>query len=471
MLHITKSIFLKIVPVVFSFMVWILPSMAAVVNEGVICEGGGVYMVADAGKEDSLRSIAETSPIDKNSFASPGRSTGVVSIKTDRPDNSSNTLKPAHDDLVGKKVDMVTPVERGQIQRAVDSLRAVDTNGPKKSYPIDLIPSSLVKAPRGGASAIVVEKSSQTLWLYTSYKGEFLKVFEIPCSTGEMGGPKQVEGDKKTPEGIYFLKQIHEDRFLAPIYGKRAFTTDYPNFFDRLLGKTGSSIWIHGTNKRLKPMDSNGCVAMNNDDLMKLSPYIVLDETPVVIMDRVDYASQEANVSQRVALLDFLSRWLDSLNRGSYLEYLFHYASMYLPDVRWWAEWVEIRSRAARAGNPISAKFENIGIYRHKDHLVVLLDFEVSSRYRTIALGKRELFITEPAAGLSFGVEPLDKSVVKTEGKKGLQDGQMAAMASYSDDSYKIIGDFFQRAGRDKADRNNLFITAAARLDRLYNVK
>lgn len=310
-----------------------------------------------------------------------------------------------------------------------------------KNNQINLIPSSLVKSPKENASAILVEKNSQTLWVYRAINGYFTKVLEIPCSTGEVDGPKMVEGDKKTPEGIYFLKDIYEDRFLTPIYGSRAFTTDYPNFLDKTLGKTGSAIWIHGTNKTLKPMDSNGCIAMNNDDIVKLDSYVVLDQTPVIIMDKFDYSSIERTDAERFAFMDFLSKWIESLNKGSYLDYLFHYESNYLPDVQWWAEWVNIRYRAELSKNPIYAQFDNVGIYRHKDHFVVLLNFQVASSYRRIFIGNRKLFIKSINNVSSF----------------------------YGYNSYKIIGDVFQSVQTKLSDKDsNHFIAAAYQLEEQY---
>ncbi|MGD9731242.1 MAG: murein L,D-transpeptidase family protein [Desulfamplus sp.] len=310
-----------------------------------------------------------------------------------------------------------------------------------KNNQINLIPSSLIKSPKENASAILVEKNSQTLWVYRAINGYFTKVLEIPCSTGEVDGPKMVEGDKKTPEGIYFLKDIYEDRFLTPIYGSRAFTTDYPNFLDKTLGKTGSAIWIHGTNKTLKPMDSNGCIAMNNDDIVKLDSYVVLDQTPVIIMDKFDYSSIERTDADRSAFMDFLSKWIESLNKGSYLDYLFHYESNYMPDVQWWAEWVNIRYRAELSKNPIYAQFDNVGIYRHKDHFVVLLNFQVASSYRRIFIGNRKLFIKSINNVSSF----------------------------YRYNSYKIIGDVFQSVQTKLSDKDsNHFIAAAYQLEEQY---
>ena len=98
----------------------------------------------------------------------------------------------------------------------------------------------------------------------------FIKNFNSPVPPAKQPGQKLLMEIKKTPEGIYFLENEYDDRYLAPIYGKKAFTTDYPNYLDKKAGKNGSAIWIHGTNKQLKPRDSNGCVAMNNKDILEL---------------------------------------------------------------------------------------------------------------------------------------------------------------------------------------------------------
>ena len=142
------------------------------------------------------------------------------------------------------------------------------------------LPASIIILPEN-EKAILVEKETQMLYVYSKENGSLDLAFKAPCSTGEAFGPKKKAGDKKTPEGIYFLTDIYEDRYLTPIYGKRAFPSDYPNFIDLRQGKEGSAIWIHGTDKSLKPMDSNGCVAMENDHILSLSDHIQLNSTPM----------------------------------------------------------------------------------------------------------------------------------------------------------------------------------------------
>lgn len=135
-----------------------------------------------------------------------------------------------------------------------------------------LIPDSLISlgSEDGRACAILVEKDSQSLMVY-EHKDTFSLKHEFPCSTGEVAGKKQNSGDRKTPEGVYFLTKAFEKRYLSVTYGNRAFVMDYPNLLDRKFGRGGYNIWLHGSNKPIKSRDSNGCVVMANDDLEMLA--------------------------------------------------------------------------------------------------------------------------------------------------------------------------------------------------------
>ena len=148
------------------------------------------------------------------------------------------------------------------------------------------LPDSIITLPEN-ENAILVEKETQTLYVYSRENKKIDVAFSADCSTGEVFGAKKKAGDKKTPEGVYFLIDEYEDRYLTPVYGKKAFPSDYPNFLDLRLGKEGSAIWIHGTDKTLKPMDSNGCIALENDKILSLADYIQLDSTPLIIVEKI----------------------------------------------------------------------------------------------------------------------------------------------------------------------------------------
>ncbi len=278
----------------------------------------------------------------------------------------------------------------------------------------ELVPAALIKLPKVGDSAILVEKKSQTLKVYTfSSPGpmptdSYEKVFEADCSTGEAAGRKLVEGDKKTPEGIYFIKKIFEDRYLTPIYGKRAFTTDYPNMLDQKLGRTGSAIWIHGTNRPLVPMDSNGCVAMRNRDVVVLDRYIQPDHTPIVLANTLQYCTVHEMAAQREVLLNFISQWCEAMNHGDFGTILKFYGDDLPPDGVTWKKWQHLRqwnrTRSEGEGEEeqravsITLSAQNVGIYQQVNQLIVLFDLVLTRHDHQLAkqrltVGKRKWFL------------------------------------------------------------------------------
>ena len=186
---------------------------------------------------------------------------------------------------------------------AVYLMAAVLVLSPIQVFGSDL-PDAIIRLPEN-ENAILVEKQSQTLYVYSQENKGLSVAFTAACSTGEIFGDKKKAGDKKTPEGVYFLIDEYEDRYLTPVYGKKAFPSDYPNFYDQRLGKDGSAIWIHGTDKALKPMDSNGCIALENDNILSLSDYIRLDSTPLIIVEKIVPADAATQADREKKVVTF----------------------------------------------------------------------------------------------------------------------------------------------------------------------
>ncbi|WP_020589185.1 L,D-transpeptidase family protein [Desulfobacter curvatus] len=261
------------------------------------------------------------------------------------------------------------------------------------------VPAALIRIPEN-ENAVIVEKKSQMLYVYSEKKGLGSPTFQAPCSTGANPGPKTRSGDKRTPEGVYFLKDEFEDRYLTPVYGEKAFPSDYPNFLDLRLGKQGSAIWIHGTDKTLKPMDSNGCVAMENKNIIALSDYIHLDATPLIIVEQIDYTSPDTLTLIQKKINGFLDQWAKALAAQSYHAYLSFYDQTYLPDISWWETWLSIRDKAdAQHAAGLKIVLENTGIYAQGGVVVVLFDMSLSRDDSSkIYLGKRQFFIRQGTA-------------------------------------------------------------------------
>lgn len=275
-----------------------------------------------------------------------------------------------------------------------------------QALPESPVPESLVRiAP--GVHAILVEKSTQTLFVYGPGAAGPELTFTAACSTGEVAGPKFQAGDKKTPDGVYFITDRYEDRYLSPIYGKLAFPIDYPNFLDRKSGRNGSAIWLHGTNKALKPMDSNGCVALENSNILALAEFVDLNRTPVIVTEKIQMADPSVLSRQADMILAMLDRWLAAHVSGSYHDYLSVYDSGYLPDIRWWEAWDALKKRGAKHNLQLAVTAGQVGIYRQNDLWVTLFSHGlkssgVKSGKKERVMGRKKLFLRKTGQGFTI---------------------------------------------------------------------
>lgn len=139
-------------------------------------------------------------------------------------------------------------------------------------------PPQVSHAPAASAPLIdkvLVLKGERRLQLIS--RGEPLKTYRISLGK-QPKGPKEREGDKKTPEGFYWLDwRKVSDRYNLAMH------ISYPNITDAAKARRdglnpGSMIMIHGT-----PIDeqypewyfhtldwTEGCIAMRNDDMREV---------------------------------------------------------------------------------------------------------------------------------------------------------------------------------------------------------
>lgn len=272
---------------------------------------------------------------------------------------------------------------------------------PELVRPVPLLPDVLLPFPIKGRTEhiLLVEKSSQTLFLY-AYDGEFKQLLAADCSTGKKSGRKQRAGDLKTPEGVYFFIERHADKDLAPIYGAMAFVTDYPNLMDQQAGRTGSAIWLHGTNRPLAPRDSSGCMALREPELKTVASYIRLNRTPLIVVKTLNYQPPDTESAEK--LTDLALDWNAALEGGTYHDYLKHFSPEYLPAIGWWPEWNRLRAKWEAREMPLSVELADLSMFRHRDQYVLLFDQVLSSGQGRVRAGTRKLFLTK--AGRDFRI-------------------------------------------------------------------
>lgn len=175
---------------------------------------------------------------------------------------------------------------------------------------------------------VIVEKLSHNLFIYSNYNPEPLQRFSI--TTGKRNGQKFEEGDMKTPEGIYFFMRILpiEELPKGEDYGEKAFTLNYPNPIDKKEKRQGSGIWLHGafdSTKTNSPNNSRGCVVMQNGDLVKVSKYIFLNQTPICIYDKIKFETVGNIEKRRDRLINYIKKWKTNWETKKIDEYIKYY--------------------------------------------------------------------------------------------------------------------------------------------------
>ncbi len=153
---------------------------------------------------------------------------------------------------------------------------------------------------------VAVDKKEQVLSLL-EFQSSLDSTTTYLCSTGQAPGDKVVEGDLKTPEGVYFVVQHLKSGLDFDMYGYEAYTLNYPNPVDKIRRKTGYGIWVHGKGNGIAPLQTQGCIALNNNDLStlgnKLTPGL-----PVIISNSVKLLTPASNKAQTIKELQGLSQ-------------------------------------------------------------------------------------------------------------------------------------------------------------------
>lgn len=227
--------------------------------------------------------------------------------------------------------------------------------------PAGTIPSQFLALSPRNRHAIAIDASRSRLYLFENTPQQLRLVADFYISVGKSGIEKKVEGDARTPLGVYFIISNLDPKSLSDFYGSGALPINYPNVLDSKRGKTGRGIWLHGTppNQFARaPLASDGCVVLSNPDLEFISRTVAIRTTPVVISPRLDWVAPHSVQAVRKPFEDALTAWRSAKSRGDVDQLL----RFYTPDFRSFdktlAEWVpSLRSEVDKVrGKPIQLK-------------------------------------------------------------------------------------------------------------------
>jgi lipoprotein-anchoring transpeptidase ErfK/SrfK len=178
--------------------------------------------------------------------------------------------------------------------------------------PANQVPAEFIVLPKAIHHAIAVDTSRSRLYLFENGPQGVRLVSDHYVSVGKQGVDKSVEGDQRTPLGVYFVSDRVGQGSLGEAFGAGAMQLNYPNLLDQLHGRTGSGIYVHGvpfnTYSR-PPKDSDGCVTLANDELVMLMNTVPIHDTPVIITRQIHWVGDNAARVHRAEILDAVNQW------------------------------------------------------------------------------------------------------------------------------------------------------------------
>lgn len=190
----------------------------------------------------------------------------------------------------------------------------------KHAIPAGKVPSAVLNAGVMHKHMIFVDSSRGRLYLYEVQKGVPRLVRDYYISVGRAGVSKQIEGDLRTPLGVYFVRSRLDGKKLDDLYGWGALPIDYPNPLDRRLGRTGSGIWLHGTPSAQyarAPQATEGCVAMANPDMREIMNMVSVRTTPVLIANSMEWVDYQPGQSAATPFATQWQQWRAAMNSGA----------------------------------------------------------------------------------------------------------------------------------------------------------
>ena len=174
------------------------------------------------------------------------------------------------------------------------------------------LPSQFLTLSPQNKHAIAIDTSRARLYLFENTANGMALIGDYYISVGKSGIEKAIEGDLRTPLGIYFVTSNLNPKSLKDFYGSGALPINYPNQLDLKRGKTGSGIWLHGTPPdqfSRAPLSTDGCVVLANPDLERIIRTVQIRTTPVVIAKSLQWVAQHTLKTDSATFEEHFHGW------------------------------------------------------------------------------------------------------------------------------------------------------------------
>ena len=267
--------------------------------------------------------------------------------------------------------------------------------------PSAAVPSQFLSLSSRIKHAIAVDTSRSRLYLFENGPTGLTLVADYYISVGKSGWEKSVEGDLRTPLGIYFITSNLDPKSLRDFYGSGALPINYPNILDARRGKTGSGIWLHGTPPgqfSRPPLATDGCLVLSNPDREKIIQTVAIRTTPIVISQKLNWVAPHSARSDGKQFEKALSAWQSAKSSGDVERVLDFYSQDFNSNGKTLKQWgPALRGEMSkRQGGQIELKDLSFMRWTDAADTMVVTFGEVSSGART-GPTKRQYWVRQGA--------------------------------------------------------------------------
>ncbi|MDZ4098510.1 MAG: L,D-transpeptidase family protein [Methylophilaceae bacterium] len=263
------------------------------------------------------------------------------------------------------------------------------------------LPEPLWQVDPSHRHIVVVDADKYRLYLYRNDNGKPVYVSDHYVTLGKNGIDKFIEGDQRTPIGIYFAGTKLTQQ-LPDFYGGMAFPLNYPNEWDRHQGKNGYGIWLHGTASdtyNRPPLASNGCIVMANPELKTLEPIFKSGRTLFVIANNLQWLEANQISAQKESLSKALETWRKDWESQNTEQYLAHYSKDFFSQSTDYNGWVNHKRRVQASKPNVEIKLSNVSMLRYPNSKqeMAVVNFEQSfkSNHLDNRMRKRQYWVLE----------------------------------------------------------------------------
>lgn len=284
---------------------------------------------------------------------------------------------------------------------SVDGLRAeaqVRLQRAQESIASDKIPSNFWRVAQPSQYAMALDVDRSRLYVFENREGQLQRIADFYATVGKEGSGKAKEGDQRTPIGAYTLQSAVPRQKLTDFYGAGAFPLDYPNDWDRRLGRSGYGIWLHGVGSDTfarAPRASDGCIVVSNPDLQVLEKFIVPGRTPIVVAQTIDWVDRGLAAKQATAVLTAFERWRGDMQSLDLPRYFQNYGVGFAADGVDYYGWEAQRRSLFGAMSWAKVQVSNVSAVQYpgtRDVALVTFDQSFSSNKFNSELKKRQLW-------------------------------------------------------------------------------